>query len=231
MKRAVFLAFIFVATFSPLLFAGVLSGSVHFKGAPPSPQKVDMNADPACASAHTEPVYTEEVVVNSNNTLKNVFVYVKEGLEGKTFETPQTPIVFDQKGCKYEPHVFGIQVNQPLEIRNSDATLHNVHGMPKETKEFNLGMPIQGMKLTRKFDKPEMMVKFKCDVHPWMSAYAGVLAHPYYSATGIEGKYEIKDLPAGRYVIEAWHEKYGAQTQEVVLSESGDQSLDFTYAG
>ncbi len=223
------LAFISVCSFP--LSAGALRGTAHFNGTPPAPQKVDMNADPTCASAHTEPVYTEEAAVNSNLTLKHVFVYVKQGLEGRTFETPQAAAVLDQKGCQYEPHVFGIQVNQPLEIHNSDATLHNVHGMPRETKEFNLGMPIQGMKLTRKFEKPEIMVKFKCDVHPWMRAYAGVLAHPYYSVTDGEGKYEIKDLPPGKYVIEFWHEKYGTQTQEVSIGDAGDQTLDFTYAG
>ena len=224
------ICFALVFTFSTSVFAAALSGTVHFSGTAPAPQRVDMNADPTCASAHTEPVYADDVVVNSNNTLKNVFVYVKTGLEGKTFETPPNLVVLDQKGCKYEPHVFGIQVNQPLEIRNSDPTLHNVHGMPKETKEFNLGMPIQGMKLTRKFDKPEIMVKFKCDVHPWMNTYAGVLPHSYYSVTTAEGKYEIKDLPAGNYVIETWHEKYGTQTQEVSVEEAGEQTLDFTYA-
>ncbi len=221
----------FTLLFLPAVFAGTVTGKASFTGQAPAPQKIGMDADPTCASLHKEPVYTEDVVVNANGTLKNVFVYVKEGLEGKTFPPPAQPVVMDQKGCHYDPHVFGIQVNQPLEILNSDATLHNVHGMPKESKEFNLGMPIQGMKLNRKFEKPEIMVKFKCDVHPWMSAYAGVLTHPFFSVTNEEGAFEIKDLPAGSYTLEAWHEKYGVQTQQVTVDEAGSQTIDFNFAG
>ena len=212
-------------------FAGQITGKVNFTGTAPAPQKISMDADPVCAGLHSEPVFTEDVTVNPNNTLKNVFVYVKEGLEGKTFDTPKEAVVMDQKGCQYHPHVFGVMVNQPLDIVNSDSTLHNVHGMPAQTKEFNLGMPIQGMKLTRKFDKPEVVVKFKCDVHPWMHAYAGVLPHPFFSVSKDDGSYEIKNLPAGTYVIEAWHEKFGAQTQKVSVDETGTQTADFSFSG
>jgi len=217
--------------FSSQALAGTVTGKVSFTGQAPTPQKISMGADPTCAAFHKEPVFTEDVVANANGTLKNVFVYVKEGLEGKTFPAATQSVLLDQKGCRYTPHVFGIQVNQPLEILNSDATLHNVHGMPRESKEFNLGMPIQGMKLNRKFDKPEIMVKFKCDVHPWMNAYAGVLTHPFFNVTSDQGAFEIKDLPAGSYVIEAWHEKYGVQTQQVTVDEAGTQTIDFNFAG
>ena len=171
----------------------------------------------------------EDVAVNANGTLKNVFVYVKEGLEGKTFAPKTDKVVMDQKGCRYTPHVLGAQVNQPVEIVNSDSTLHNVHGMPPSSKEFNLGMPIQGMKLTRKFDKPDVMVKFKCDVHPWMNAYAGVLPHPFFAVTGEDGSFEIKNLPAGKYTLEAWHEKYGVQTQEIMVDETGQANAVFKF--
>ena len=136
-----------------------------------------------------------------------------------------------QKGCHYVPHVQGVQVGQPLQIVNSDSTLHNVHGMPKQSKEFNLGMPIQGMKLDRKFDKPEVMVKFKCDVHPWMNAYVGVLDHPFFAVSGADGQYEIKDLPAGTYTVEAWHEKFGVQTQEITVTDAAAGSADFSFGG
>lgn len=215
----------------PVSASAAVTGKVAFTGTAPEAPTVDMNADPFCAGANAEAVKAEEVIVNSNGTLKNVFVYVKTGLEGKTFETPATAAVLDQKGCHYTPHVFGVQVNQPVEIVNSDATLHNVHGMPKETKEFNLGMPIQGMKLKRKFEKPEVMVKFKCDVHPWMNAYIGVLPHPYFATTGEDGTFKIEGLPAGKYTIEAWQEKYGTQTQEITVDESGSATADFSYAG
>ena len=211
--------------------AGTVTGKVDFTGTAPAPEVIDMNADPTCASLHTEPFYSEDVVVNPDNTLKNVFVYVKEGLPEKTWDVPKEGVKFDQQGCHYIPHVLGLQAGQPLDIVNSDSTLHNVHGMPAMSKEFNLGMPIQGMKLSRKFDKPEVMVKFKCDVHPWMHAYVGVLNHPFYSVTGDQGSFEIKDLPPGTYTIEAWHEKYGTQTRQVTVDASGSAAVNFSFAG
>ncbi len=230
MFSAIGVVVLFFAVANPA-HAGTVSGKASFSGTAPAVQEIDMNADPTCAGLHSETVTTEDVVVNANGTLKNVFVYVKQGLEGKTFEPPATSVKMDQNGCQYHPHVFGVQVNQPFEIINSDSTLHNVHGMPTQSKEFNLGMPIQGMKLTRKFDKPEVMVKFKCDVHPWMNAYAGVLPHPFFGVTNEEGVFEIKDLPAGQYVVEAWHEKFGVQTQNITIDEAGVQTADFAFAG
>jgi len=222
---------VFVATAVPALAdAATLKGIVLFEGQAPALEKIKMDADPNCLVMHSEPVSSDSVIVNSNGTLKNVFVYVKEGLAGKKFDAPKTAVVFDQKGCQYSPKVFGIQVNQPLEIINSDATLHNVHALPSNSPQFNLGMPIKGMKLKKTFAKPETMVKIKCEVHPWMGAYAGVLEHPFFGVTGDDGSFNIKDLPPGDYVIESWHEKYGAQTQNVnIASESDEKELSFQY--
>ena len=213
------------------LWAGTVTGSIKFAGTAPQPETISMNADPVCAGLHSEVVHTETVEVNGNGTLQNVFVYVKEGLEGKTFPVPSTAVTIDQKGCQYHPHVFGIQVGQTLQILNSDSTLHNIHSMAQQSKQFNLGMPLQGMKLTKKFEAPEIMVKMKCDVHPWMNAYIGVLTHPYFSVTGPEGTFELKDLPAGEYTLEAWHEKYGTQTQKITVAEGTPAQADFTFAG
>jgi len=221
---------VFAMLLSQPVFAGTVSGTINFTGTAPDPQVITMDADPTCSSFHTGAVYSEEVVLNENQTLKNVFVYVKTGLEGKTFPTPSEPVTMDQNGCQYSPHVFGVQVGQDVQIVNSDTTLHNVHAMPHESKEFNLGMPIKGMKLKKKFTAPEVMVKFKCDVHPWMNAYAGVLPHPFFSVSGDQGTFEIKDLPAGTYTIEAWHEKYGTQTAEVTVAEDAS-TVDFSYQG
>ncbi|MBI3312795.1 MAG: carboxypeptidase regulatory-like domain-containing protein [Candidatus Omnitrophica bacterium] len=226
----VFVAQTFIFLTASLAFAGTITGKASFSGTAPGPVKISMDADATCSGMHPDPVYTEDLVLNSDNTMRNVFVYVKEGLEGKTFPSPTTSVVMDQKGCHYNPHVFGIQVGQKLDIVNSDATLHNVHALPTQSKEFNMGMPIQGMKLTKSFEKSEVMVRFKCDVHPWMKAYAGVLTHPFYSVTGEQGTFEIKDLPAGTYTIEAWHETYGAKTQTVTVDEAGTQSVDFAFA-
>lgn len=238
MKKSVSLLLAGVCVLTiPVIFQGAavaaaVSGKVLFQGTAPASQNVPTDADPTCQTAHPDGVNMDEVVVNSNGTLKNVFVYVKQGLEGKTFETPKQPVVLDQNGCQYEPHVFGIQVNQPLEIRNSDDTLHNVHALPKNTKEFNLGMPMKGMKLTKTFTAPEVMVKIKCEVHPWMAGYIGVLAHPFYSVTNSEGAFEIKNLPAGQYVLEAWHEKYGTLTQCMAIGSAEEaQEVTFQYKG
>ena len=230
MNKLAYLFLISMTLFIPAASAGNVTGKINFTGTAPALQPIDMGADPTCASSG-EKLNSEDVVANPNGTLANVFVYVKEGLEGKTFPAPSTPVLMDQKGCHYIPHVQGLQVGQTLQIVNSDSTLHNVHGMPKETKEFNLGMPIQGMKLDRKFDKPEVMVKFKCDVHPWMHAYLGILPHPFFAVSGTEGRYEIKDLPAGSYTLEAWHEKYGVQSVKVTVEEAGAQNADLTFAG
>lgn len=209
---------------------GTITGKVTFEGTAPAPTPIRMDADPVCTLQHKDGMNTEEVVVNPNGTLKNVFVYVKQGLEGQKFDPPTQSVAFDQKGCHYEPHVFGVMVNQPFEILNSDSTLHNVHSLPKNSKEFNLGMPIQGMKLTQKFTSPEVMVKIKCEVHPWMNAWVGVLDHPFYAVTGEDGSFTIKDLPPGEYTLEAWHEKYGTQTATVKVPDQTETNFTFKAA-
>ncbi len=216
--------------FSGVVQAATLTGRVVFEGQAPVAEKIKMDADPSCQAMHPDGIVNDEVVINSNGTLKNVFVYVKEGLAGKTFEAPKEAVVFDQKGCHYNPKVLGVQVNQPFEIINSDSTLHNVHSLAEKNVPFNLGMPIQGMKIKKTFTKPEVMVKVKCEVHPWMRAYVGVLDHPFFSVTGDDGSFQIKNLPPGQYVVEAWHEKYGSQTQNVTVSADSDtKDLTFQY--
>ena len=187
-----------------------------------------MDADPVCQQQHTSPMYSEEVVVNDNKTLKNVFVYVKEGVKGP-FPAPTTPATMTQMGCWYQPHVFGLQVDQPFDIVNADATLHNVNAKPTSNPPFNIAQPVKGMKSTKKFSKPEVMVTFKCNVHPWMHAFAGVLDHPFFSVTGTDGAFAISGLPAGTYTIAAWHEKYGTQTQTVTVGDGESTSVDVTF--
>jgi plastocyanin len=214
----------------PAAGAATLTGKVTFGGAAPQLEQIKMDADAYCKSAHSAPVYTQEVEVNSNGTLKDVLVFVKSGVTG-SYTAPSTPVVLDQKGCQYHPHIFGIQAGQPLEVVNSDGTLHNIHALPKINAEFNIGQPFQNMKTTKKFDKPEMPVRFKCDVHKWMGAYCGVFNHPFYSVTTDQGTFEIKGLPPGNYVIEAWQEKFGPQDQNVTISGSESKSVDFAFKG
>jgi plastocyanin len=153
---------------------------------------------------------------------------VKEGVNG-SYPAPTEPVVLNQKGCHYTPHVFGIMVGQPLQIVNSDPTLHNIHALPKANSEFNTGQPIQGMKFDHTFTAKEVMVPFKCDVHGWMNAHAAVLDHPFFAVSSKDGKFEIKGLPAGKYTIEAWHEKLGAQTMDVEVAAKESKAADFTF--
>lgn len=210
--------------------SAAIQGSVRFEGSAPGMEALKMDADPVCQQQHATPVTSEEVVVNANGTLKNVFVYVKEGVKG-TFPAPTQPAVLDQSGCQYKPHVLGLQANQPLEIVNSDGTLHNINAKPASNQPFNVAQPIKGMKTKKAFAKPEVMVRFKCNVHPWMSAYAGVVAHPFFAVSDAEGVFSIAGLPAGTYVLEAWHEQYGTKTQTVSVKDGETKAVEFAFTG
>jgi len=207
-----------------------ISGKATFDGTPPKRKKITTDADPKCAEMHADsPLLSEEVVLNPDGTLRNVFVYIKSGLAGKTYDVPKTPVELDQEQCHYVPHVFGMMAKQPLKIVNKDDTLHNIHAMPSKSKEFNIGQPNQGMESMRTFAEPEVMVHFKCDVHPWMSAYVGVLDNPFYSVTGDGGTFSLKGLPAGTYEVAAWHEKYGEQVQKVTVGDGEARTIDFKF--
>ncbi|MCE2542569.1 MAG: carboxypeptidase regulatory-like domain-containing protein [Acidobacteria bacterium] len=208
--------------------AGSVMGMITLEGTPPAAETIRMNSDPACAELASD-TETEYYVVGGSGGLGNVFVYVKEGLEGRSFPVPDEPAMIDQVGCRYTPHVFGMRVGQTLKIRNSDATLHNIHATPAANPEFNMGQPIQGMEFDRTFEAAEVMVPFKCDVHGWMNAYVGVLDHPYFAVTGDDGNFDISELPPGDYVVEAWHEELGTQMQNVTVGEGGTAEVSFTF--
>lgn len=211
--------------------AGKVSGNVMFTGTAPEPEVIGMDAEPTCQAMYTEGPFTENVVVNDNGTLANAFVYIKSGLEGMTFATPTESVLLDQQGCRYHPHVFGMQVDQPLIIRNSDDVLHNIHPMPENSRGFNVGQARKDMETEKTFSAPEIMVPVECDVHGWMSAYIGVLDHPYFATTGSDGSFEIPNLPPGDYVIEVWHEEFGTQTMDVTVGESETVDIEFSYSG
>lgn len=209
--------------------AADVKGTVTIEGTVPANEPIKMNADPICARQADGPQTMETYVVGADGkSLGNVFVYVKDGLGNLVFEPPTTPVVIDQKDCRYHPHVFGIQVGQPLDIVNSDPTLHNIHAVAKNNREFNNGQPIQNMKTTHTFTAGEVMVPFKCDVHGWMNAYVGVMTHPFYAVSDTSGAFSLKGLPPGTYTIEAWHEKLGTMTQSVTVGAK--ESKDITFA-
>ena len=160
--------------------------------------------------------------------MPHVFVYIKKGIHG-AYAPPAEPVQLDQKGCMFAPHVFGIQVGQPLRITNSDPTSHNVHGLFKKNARFNISQPTKGMFAIKTFSRPEVMAKFKCDVHGWMTAYAGVLRHPFFGVTNAEGFFEIPRLPPGDYVLEAWHELWGTLRQDIIVKDGQALDIAFTY--
>ena len=205
-----------------------VSGKVSFSGAPPSREKIKMAADPVCLQQHKDAVLVEDVVV-TNGGLQNVFVYVKDGLKPGNYPASTAPVVLTQQGCMYNPHIFGIQVGQPLEIRNEDPTLHNINAQPKDNKRFNIAQPTKGMKTVKTFDKKEVMVPFKCNVHPWMAGYGGVLDHPFFAVSSPDGSFTIAGLPAGTYTLEAWHEKLGTETQTVTMADGETKQVTFSF--
>lgn len=188
-----------------------------------------MGGNPECSALHPEKIYAGDVLVN-NRLVRNAFVYVKEGLENFKFDTPTTPVVIDNLKCLYSPRVVGVQVNQPIELHNSDPTLHNIHSYPQKSAGWNLGLPFQGMKVVKKFAEPDVMVTLKCDVHPWMRGFIGVVSHSYYQVTGAEGSFRFDNLPAGQYTLEAWHERFGVQSAQVTVApqESHETRFDFS---
>ncbi len=205
------------------------SGMVSFEGTPPEAEPIDMAAEEACATAYGEEGPTTQHVLVQDGALQNVFVYVKSDLD-RDFPTPSEAVELDQQNCRYQPHVLGVQTGQPLAILNSDPVLHNINAQPSENRGFNISQPQEGMQTEREFTLPEVMVPVACDVHGWMNAYIGVLDHPYYAVSGQDGSFELSGLPPGEHVIEAWHERYGTQTDTIEVAAGGSAQVEFTYS-
>ena len=205
---------------------GTLSGRAVFTGAPPAVETLRMTTDKACVAGAGPNPQSDAVLIAADGGLRNVFVHVKQGLDpAYSFEMPPAPVVLDQKGCIYTPRVIGVRAGQPFEVLNSDETLHNVHALPMANQDFNTSQ----RKVSRTFTVPEVMVRFKCDVHPWMAAYVGVVAHPFFAVTDATGAFELKGLPPGTYTLEAWHERFGTRTSTVTIDPKGSQTATFSF--
>lgn len=207
---------------------GTVAGVIKFDGTAPEPKKIDMSQDPNCVSTPGDKL-TDDVVV-TDGKLANVFVYVKGGpVDNFTFDKTSDSAVLDQQGCRYQPRVLGIQTGQTLRVLNSDPTTHNIHPTPKNNQEWNEAQAAGAPPKEKKFNRAETLIPVKCNQHPWMQAYIGVMPHGFFAVSGKDGAYSIKGLPPGEYTLVAWHEKYGEKSQKINVAAKGSVSQDFNY--
>ena len=214
-----------------LVEAGSLKGHVKYDGKAPKPKRLRMGADPVCGSSHSGPVYSENFKMAKDGSMEDALVWLKN--VDYSGGVPSSPAVLDQKGCVYAPHVFGMMAGQELLIKNSDATLHNIHSMPKVNKEFNFAMPKVVKKKKSTFTKSEPDPFYiKCDVHPWMKTWVLVSDHPYYAVTDESGNFTIENIPAGTYEVVCWQEKFGSKRalQSKVTIGDGSTTKDFVFS-
>jgi plastocyanin len=208
-KPILMLAAVALAASLQVAWAADVTGKVTLKGTPPPEKAIDFSDNAQCGDLHPVVTTTRHYIVGKDNGLKNVFVYVSKGCEGKTFPVPAEAVELDQSKCAYQPYVLGIMAGQKLRVKNSDPCLHNVHAIPKVpgNEEFNIPQANQGQVNEKIFPKPEVMVKFKCDVHQWMFAYVGVVDNPFFAVTDADGNFKIPNLPPGEYTLTAYHIK------------------------
>lgn len=209
------------------LQTGFVRGSVRIVGPVPPRKRLRVDADPRCAALQAGVLLSEDVVADEGGFVQGAFVYLSRGLNGPAPLAPVASVYLDQVGCRYVPHVLGVQVGQPLVVLNSDNLLHSVHASALNNKGCVIGMPAAGQEHVERFTCPEIMVRIRCDVHPWMSAWVGVLDHPYFAVTAEKGGYGIPKLPPGRYIFKVWHEKYADVEREVDVGPGAEVVLDF----
>jgi plastocyanin len=209
---------------------GTITVTVTYAGRVEPPREINMRSTPGCAAAHTGPVYEQSLLVRDGH-LANAVVWIKTGLEALVFAPPSEPVVMDQRGCLYTPHVAAVMAGQPVEFRNSDPEAHNVHGKPVQAKGWNFLMSRQGTTRSVFVETPEVAIPVGCDIHPWMQAYVAVFPHPFFGVTAADGTVSLAGVPAGRYVVAAWHERLGTTEQAVTLAAKGTASLALAYVG
>lgn len=209
--------------------AGTIKGVVKFDGTPPANPRLPVGGNAECAALHSGTAFDEAVLVKEGR-LQNVLIYVKTGLEGKVFAWPKDPVVVANERCLYLPRVAGAMINQPIEFVNKDPTAHNIHGFSSQG-DFNFTLMAKGITNRVKLRKPELPLRVKCDLHPWMSGSVGVFAHPYFGVTGPDGGFALQGLPPGEYEVEAWHERLGTQTRKAKLDAQGSLDVEFVFTG
>lgn len=209
---------------------GAISGIVKFTGREIRAGRIDLGADKFCTGAQPGGLVAENFRFDpKTGGLEGVIVYVKKGLNAERWETPSTEVVLDQQGCRYIPHIAVVQTGQPLLIKSSDNTLHNVKGAAGANPGFNHAMSRPGSLAPKTLTKPEVAKKIGCDVHGWMTAYVAVMPHPCWAITGPDGAFRVDGVPPGTYLLAAWHEELGEIEAEVKLAENGTLNHVFTF--
>ncbi len=205
-----------------------VTGKVAFEGEAPKPAPINFGPEKQCADMHKDKMpLNEDIVVNPNNTVKGTLIYIKDGAKGQ-YAAPADPVTINQNGCMFVPHVAAAMAGQKGIFKNGDPVLHNIRTDSKINKVFNIAQPIQDMETKKTFDKPEIGIRLKCDVHFWMAGYIHILANPYFAITGDDGSFTIKDLPAGTYTVGLWHEKLGTQDQTITVKDGEAKGISFS---
>jgi plastocyanin len=225
---AVFASALTFAAVTPAFAAdtGSIKGTVKLKGAAPKAEEINMKSDPFCAK-HT--AKDESIVADGKGGLKNVVIRLAKGVTGAPV-APTTDVVLDQNGCAYTPRVAVAVAGQQILIKNSDMTLHNVHTYKGPATLFNQAQPQGFPALKKKFAKSGDIVKFKCDVHPWMTGWVVVVENSFFAVSGADGAFTIDNVPAGKYTVEYWHEKLGTQTVDVEVKAGKPADLKLEMA-
>ena len=209
---------------------GTIKGHVRLAGKEPGNVIIRMGMDPMCAKANAgKRIVQESVAAALDGSLANVFAVVQG-----TF--PQTPVpaeavTVDQSGCMYAPRMTGVRVGQVLRVKNSDDFLHNVHALSDHDNGFNVGQPKAGIVQQFKLKNEEIVLRLKCDVHSWMTAFVGVVSHPYFAVSGRDGVFQIANVPAGTQTVRIWQERYGVLTATVQVKAGATSTVEFSYTG
>lgn len=210
--------------------AGSVSGTISFKGDAPAQIPIDTTQDPACTLTDPTPFASEQYIVH-NGDLANVYIYVQSGLGDRVYAAPVTPVILDQKGCHYIPHVLAVMAGQPVEVHTSDMTMHNVHPEPTlpANHESDITQAPMGQPVRMLFSQPEAMIPVRCNNHPWMEAFINVAPNPFFAISDADGHYQIQGLPPGTYKLTAVHEKLGEKTTTITVATHAATTADFSF--
>jgi plastocyanin len=212
-----------------LATTGTITGQVRFEGTPPPMKEIRFGSFAECAAQHPGPVDSGDALVH-DGLVQNAFVYIADGLGNRVFAIPETAVEIDQRGCLYVPHVAGAQVGQLITFANGDPAIHNVHGTAAGAPGWNFVLSRRGAERQLRLMQPDVAVSLRCDLHPWMHGWLGVVDHPYFAVTGPDGAFRLANVPPGTYTVTAWHEKFGTRSQQVTVAERGEASVNLAFS-